>query len=66
MEARFEKIDAMLQDPKSEINTDCLLPLSTSRFSSCPSYQPFPCFHPSCRALLELSLIEGCGCDLHC
>uniref|UniRef100_A0A669E2R0 Rho-associated protein kinase 1 n=1 Tax=Oreochromis niloticus TaxID=8128 RepID=A0A669E2R0_ORENI len=25
MEARFEKIDAMLKDPKSEINTDCLL-----------------------------------------
>ncbi|XP_023190971.1 rho-associated protein kinase 1 isoform X1 [Xiphophorus maculatus] len=25
MESRFEKIDAMLQDPKSEINTDCLL-----------------------------------------
>lgn len=23
--ARFEKIDAMLKDPKSEINTDCLL-----------------------------------------
>uniref|UniRef100_A0A673LVZ4 non-specific serine/threonine protein kinase n=1 Tax=Sinocyclocheilus rhinocerous TaxID=307959 RepID=A0A673LVZ4_9TELE len=26
--ARFEKIDAMLKDPKSEINTDCLLSLS--------------------------------------
>ncbi|KAK2895147.1 rho-associated protein kinase 1 isoform X1 [Channa argus] len=25
MEARFEKINAMLKDPKSEINTDCLL-----------------------------------------
>uniref|UniRef100_A0A8C8HS61 Rho-associated protein kinase 1 n=1 Tax=Oncorhynchus tshawytscha TaxID=74940 RepID=A0A8C8HS61_ONCTS len=25
LEARFEKIDAMLKDPKSEINTDCLL-----------------------------------------
>ncbi|XP_034559720.1 rho-associated protein kinase 1 isoform X2 [Notolabrus celidotus] len=25
MEARFEKIDAMLKDPKSEVNTDCLL-----------------------------------------
>ncbi|XP_011485318.1 rho-associated protein kinase 1 isoform X2 [Oryzias latipes] len=25
MEGRFEKIDAMLKDPKSEINTDCLL-----------------------------------------
>uniref|UniRef100_A0A673A2C5 Rho-associated protein kinase 1 n=1 Tax=Sphaeramia orbicularis TaxID=375764 RepID=A0A673A2C5_9TELE len=25
MEARFDKIDAMLKDPKSEINTDCLL-----------------------------------------
>uniref|UniRef100_A0A3Q2YLJ8 Rho-associated protein kinase 1 n=1 Tax=Hippocampus comes TaxID=109280 RepID=A0A3Q2YLJ8_HIPCM len=25
MEARFGKIDAMLKDPKSEINTDCLL-----------------------------------------
>uniref|UniRef100_A0A7N8X666 Rho-associated protein kinase n=1 Tax=Mastacembelus armatus TaxID=205130 RepID=A0A7N8X666_9TELE len=25
MVARFEKIDAMLSDPKSEINTDCLL-----------------------------------------
>ncbi|KAM6918728.1 rho-associated protein kinase 1 isoform 2-T2 [Xenentodon cancila] len=25
MGARFEKIDAMLKDPKSEINTDCLL-----------------------------------------
>uniref|UniRef100_A0A3Q3KE22 Rho-associated protein kinase 1 n=1 Tax=Monopterus albus TaxID=43700 RepID=A0A3Q3KE22_MONAL len=25
MAARFEKIDAMLKDPKSEINTDCLL-----------------------------------------
>ncbi|XP_056598998.1 rho-associated protein kinase 1 isoform X3 [Triplophysa dalaica] len=25
MTARFEKIDAMLKDPKSEINTDCLL-----------------------------------------
>uniref|UniRef100_A0A4W6C8N7 Rho-associated protein kinase 1 n=1 Tax=Lates calcarifer TaxID=8187 RepID=A0A4W6C8N7_LATCA len=25
IEARFEKIDAMLKDPKSEINTDCLL-----------------------------------------
>ncbi|XP_037538251.1 rho-associated protein kinase 1 isoform X1 [Nematolebias whitei] len=25
MVARFEKIDAMLQDPQSEINTDCLL-----------------------------------------
>lgn len=23
--ARFEKIDAMLKDPKSEVNTDCLL-----------------------------------------
>ncbi|CAL8345111.1 unnamed protein product [Merluccius merluccius] len=25
LEARFEKIDAMLKDPKSEVNTDCLL-----------------------------------------
>lgn len=25
MEVRFEKIDAMLKDPKSEVNTDCLL-----------------------------------------
>uniref|UniRef100_A0A3P8VZR4 Rho-associated protein kinase 1 n=1 Tax=Cynoglossus semilaevis TaxID=244447 RepID=A0A3P8VZR4_CYNSE len=25
METRFEKIDALLKDPKSEINTDCLL-----------------------------------------
>uniref|UniRef100_A0A668AH29 Rho-associated protein kinase 1 n=1 Tax=Myripristis murdjan TaxID=586833 RepID=A0A668AH29_9TELE len=25
LEARFEKIDVMLKDPKSEINTDCLL-----------------------------------------
>ncbi|XP_034039314.1 rho-associated protein kinase 1 isoform X2 [Thalassophryne amazonica] len=25
MEARFDKIDVMLKDPKSEINTDCLL-----------------------------------------
>ncbi|XP_053485928.1 rho-associated protein kinase 1 isoform X2 [Ictalurus furcatus] len=25
LSARFEKIDAMLKDPKSEINTDCLL-----------------------------------------
>ncbi|XP_074545443.1 rho-associated protein kinase 1 isoform X3 [Halichoeres trimaculatus] len=25
MGARFEKIDAMLKDPKSEVNTDCLL-----------------------------------------
>ncbi|KAJ8268086.1 hypothetical protein COCON_G00132580 [Conger conger] len=25
LEARFEKIDAMLKDPQSEINTDCLL-----------------------------------------
>ncbi|KAM9323612.1 rho-associated protein kinase 1 isoform 2-T2 [Pholidichthys leucotaenia] len=25
IEVRFEKIDAMLKDPKSEINTDCLL-----------------------------------------
>ncbi|KAJ8012233.1 hypothetical protein DPEC_G00066560 [Dallia pectoralis] len=25
LEARFEKIDSMLKDPKSEINTDCLL-----------------------------------------
>ncbi|XP_028987406.1 rho-associated protein kinase 1 isoform X2 [Betta splendens] len=25
MEARFEKIDAMLKNPKSEVNTDCLL-----------------------------------------
>ncbi|KAM4557215.1 rho-associated protein kinase 1 isoform 1-T1 [Fundulus diaphanus] len=25
MEGRFGKIDAMLQDPKSEVNTDCLL-----------------------------------------
>ncbi|XP_010765950.1 rho-associated protein kinase 1 [Notothenia coriiceps] len=25
MAARFEKIDAMLKDPKSEVNTDCLL-----------------------------------------
>lgn len=25
LEARFGKIDAMLKDPKSEINTDCLL-----------------------------------------
>lgn len=25
MTARFEKIDAMLKDPKSEVNTDCLL-----------------------------------------
>ncbi len=23
--ARFEKIDAMLKDPRSEVNTDCLL-----------------------------------------
>lgn len=23
--ARFDKIDAMLKDPKSEVNTDCLL-----------------------------------------
>ncbi|KAB5578955.1 hypothetical protein PHYPO_G00188420 [Pangasianodon hypophthalmus] len=25
LSARFEKIDCMLKDPKSEINTDCLL-----------------------------------------
>lgn len=25
LSARFEKIDSMLKDPKSEINTDCLL-----------------------------------------
>lgn len=25
MEVRFDKIDSMLKDPKSEINTDCLL-----------------------------------------
>lgn len=31
-EARFEKIDNLLRDPKSEVNSDCLLVSSTVVF----------------------------------
>lgn len=42
--ARFEKIDAMLKDPKSEINTDCLLvSLSDLLELCCCFYEEFVC-----------------------
>lgn len=34
-ETRFEKIDNLLRDPKSEVNSDCLLVSSTVLFCLC-------------------------------
>lgn len=34
-ETRFEKIDNLLRDPKSEVNSDCLL-VSAAVFSGLP------------------------------
>lgn len=45
-ETRFEKIDNLLRDPKSEVNSDCLL-VSAAVFSGLP-WVPLVCCLVNC------------------
>lgn len=56
-ETRFEKIDNLLRDPKSEVNSDCLL-VSAAVFSGLP-WVPLVCCLVNCNASQVCIVILG-------
>lgn len=50
-ETRFEKIDNLLRDPKSEVNSDCLL-VSAAVFSGLPWVPLVCCLSQVCIVIL--------------